>query len=96
MYVHICATEAHFFFFFSGQPPPRVTWWRENFLLDESYGVVPERRVQNVLKLESLKREHLKAVFLCMAGNSNLSSPISSTVTLDMNREYFFHYIEKK
>ncbi|XP_077301639.1 neural cell adhesion molecule 2-like [Arctopsyche grandis] len=68
-----------------GNPPPRVTWWQDNTLLDESFGVIPERRVQNLLKLESLGRQHLHAVLMCLAGNSDLSPPISSAVTLNMN-----------
>uniref|UniRef100_A0A182MPM5 Ig-like domain-containing protein n=1 Tax=Anopheles culicifacies TaxID=139723 RepID=A0A182MPM5_9DIPT len=46
-----------------GQPAPKVTWWREHALLDDSYLVLPDGTVKNVLYLEKLSRHDLHSGF---------------------------------
>lgn len=71
-----------------GRPQPSLTWWRgENYLLDDSYTAINEKKVKNVLLLEKLQRHHLHTVLACQASNNNVTTPIRSAVTLNMNRE---------
>ncbi|EAA01472.5 AGAP001925-PA [Anopheles gambiae str. PEST] len=67
-----------------GQPAPKVTWWREHALLDDSYLVLPDGTVKNVLYLEKLSRHDLHSVYTCQASNGHVVPPLSSAVKLDM------------
>ena len=70
---------------------PKLTWWRENSLLDDSYEISTEQQlsstllVSNTLTVDRLERGDLHARFTCQAANSNISVPVSTTVTLDMS-----------
>lgn len=50
--------------------------------------MLSENRVKNILKLTKIERRHLHTVYTCQASNNNVTAPIVSSVTLDMNCEY--------
>ena len=68
-----------------GKPRPSLTWWRESALLDDSYEISSSGVLRNQLEIVSLQRHDLMAVFTCQASNNNISAPISSSVTVDLN-----------
>ncbi|KPU75857.1 uncharacterized protein Dana_GF12266, isoform E [Drosophila ananassae] len=70
-----------------GRPQPRVTWLHGNTVYkDSSVGQsLSERRVGNVLSLPRLERKNLHMQLTCRAENNNLTTPIISSVVLDMN-----------
>lgn len=47
-----------------GYPSPRVSWWREHALLDDSFQVLPDGTVRNILHLTQLNRKDLHSVSL--------------------------------
>ena len=44
----------------------------------------------NTLKVEPLAKEDHNRSFTCMAGNTNLSSPLETTVIVSVNGESFY------
>ncbi|UYV62914.1 hypothetical protein LAZ67_2002439 [Cordylochernes scorpioides] len=73
-----------------GKPPPHISWWHrtadsEAQLLDDSYEVASGGHVRNRLELPELARRHLLAVLVCRASNNNMSLPLETSVTLDLN-----------
>lgn len=68
-----------------GSPSPTVTWWRESTLVDDTFTRVERGLVINELLVANLKREDLMSVYTCQASNTNLTVPISTYVTIDLN-----------
>lgn len=50
------------FIYVPGVPPPRVTWWKDHLLLDDSFEILPDGSVKNVLHLARINRQHLHTV----------------------------------
>lgn len=74
----------------SGRPTPVLSWWKGSTLLDDSYTPLGRGLVKNELVLINLQREDLLATLSCQASNTNLTIPVSSSVTIDLSCEYVF------
>ncbi|GIY52297.1 uncharacterized protein CDAR_623391 [Caerostris darwini] len=70
-------------------PSPDVRWLRNAELLDDSYYITPQGFSRNELLLSSLKRTDLMSSLTCQVSNSNPSAPVTSTVVIDTNHEYY-------
>ncbi|GBM48920.1 hypothetical protein AVEN_18422-1, partial [Araneus ventricosus] len=69
-----------------GKPPPALSWWRGPALIDDTFEVVTSSfLVRNELQLEALTRRDLMAELTCQASNNNVSAPVKSSVSLDLN-----------
>ncbi|GIY07111.1 uncharacterized protein CDAR_101111 [Caerostris darwini] len=74
---------------FNGRiPHPTVTWWRESVLVDETFSQTSQGYVRNELPLPKLHRSDLLVTYSCQATNTNLTVPVSASVTIDINRKY--------
>lgn len=73
---------------FAGRPLPNLTWWHETTLLDDTSVILSGNRVKNVLNLQKIERRQLHMVYTCQASNNNVTMPIVSSITLDVNRKY--------
>lgn len=67
---------------------PNVTWWHETTLLDDTSVILSGNRVKNVLNLQKIERRQLHMVYTCQASNNNVTMPIVSSITLDVNCKY--------
>ncbi|XP_076366981.1 neural cell adhesion molecule 2-like [Tachypleus tridentatus] len=67
-----------------GQPLPKLTWWQGPVLLDDTYGVTPQKISFNKLELLNLHRGDLFKELSCLASNNDISLPASTTVQVDM------------
>lgn len=86
--------------FLPGRPEPKVKWWRGETLMDTgNEGVSTQYSSsssvkQNELTISTLGRYDQGAVYTCQASNSNLSAPVSASVTIEMLREYPYKIYE--
>ncbi|RWS27434.1 protein turtle B-like protein [Leptotrombidium deliense] len=69
-----------------GRPPPAVTWWKNLYLLDDSY-FFKQHFTINVLTISQLKAQDLMSTLTCQASNSNLMSPVIKSIKVDVNRK---------
>ncbi|KAF2364232.1 CD80-like immunoglobulin C2-set [Trinorchestia longiramus] len=67
-----------------GNPPPNISWWLDGELLDDVTEDRREDSTTNNLTLSGLARHHLGTKLACSASNTNLTKPISTSVTIDM------------
>ncbi|XP_042912994.1 protein turtle homolog B isoform X2 [Parasteatoda tepidariorum] len=68
-----------------GIPHPIVTWWRESVLVDDSYSQTSQGYVRNELALPKLHRNDLMMTYSCQAANTNLTVPVTASITIDIN-----------
>lgn len=73
-----------------GSPPPTVTWWEGPALLDMTSEVERLDQVSNTMVVPSLSRRDLHRSLTCQAANSNITAPLLTTVTLDMNCKHLW------
>lgn len=71
-----------------GRPTPTVQWRVNDEVWPSDETQEPDEVTKVTLRVTQLGRQHLHAVFECRATNFNDTSPISATVTLDMNCEW--------
>ncbi|XP_074603639.1 uncharacterized protein LOC141857110 [Brevipalpus obovatus] len=68
-----------------GKPRPSLTWWRDTTLIDDTFEYVDKDLTTNQLVIPSLARHHLLAKLTCQAVNNNMTVPLSTSATLDLN-----------
>ncbi|KAF8773656.1 Neural cell adhesion molecule 2 like protein [Argiope bruennichi] len=68
-----------------GRPTPSLKWWKGSTLLDDSSTTLGRGLVKNELVLINLQREDLLATLTCVASNTNLTVPVSKSVTIDLS-----------
>jgi hypothetical protein len=70
-----------------GTPPPKVTWYFEGKVLDDTYTQEHEDIMINRLDISKVTRDFLRARLICKANNTQLMTPLTSEIILDVNRE---------
>ena len=76
----------YIFLCFAGKPLPRVIWYRNGKLIDSSdYYDEEDGMMKNELSIAILSRSDLHADLSCETHNNNVSTPLVTTVHVDMN-----------
>lgn len=75
--------------YFAGKPRPWVKWFRNEIEIEGKLDPVQESEgashVRSEIVIEDLGRKDVHSELTCQAGNNNKSTPLSSTLHLDMN-----------
>lgn len=70
-----------------GSPPPKVTWYFGDRLLDDTYSQEHDDVTTNRLDIQKVTRDFLNASLICKANNTQLMTPLTSEIILDVNCE---------
>lgn len=68
--------------------PSIVTWWKDSYLLDDSFVSMPRGIVRNELTFSYLDRGELMSTLTCQAA-TNATEPAEKSVSVDMNCKIF-------
>lgn len=66
-----------------------MTWYLENVVIDDSYDQREDGLTVNTLTFPNVGRQHLNARLVCQASNTNLATPETKVLILDINCKYF-------
>ncbi|XP_040357971.1 hemicentin-1 [Ixodes scapularis] len=69
---------------YDGKPEPMVTWWRGAELLQQVLSRTPNGNPRATLFRLKLTREDYLAKLTCTAANSNVTEPVSTSITVNM------------
>lgn len=79
----------------TGNPSPLVLWYMDDRLIDSSYHVENENQVINHISLPNIQRSQHRASLECRARNTVLISPVSKTVSIELNCKLILNTIWK-
>lgn len=90
-------SQLKYYFFSLGRPVPQVTWWHDNVPLNKtSIQIIDNRKVISTLHLGKLERHALHNSYVCQSSNNEVTAPLTSSITLDLNCEYMTNFNMKK
>ncbi|PRD20103.1 UNVERIFIED_CONTAM: hypothetical protein NCL1_55526 [Trichonephila clavipes] len=68
--------------------PTVLTWWKDTFLLDDTFVTMPRGNLRNELTLAYLDRGDLMSTLTCQAALPNATEPSEKSVSLDLNCKF--------
>ncbi|XP_011644454.1 hemicentin-1-like [Pogonomyrmex barbatus] len=68
-----------------GSPPPRVTWYFDGKVLDDTYTQEHDDITINRLDIPRVTRGFLSTRLICKASNTQLMTPLTAEIVLDVN-----------